>query len=195
MAAMRKSRYVTVLLAGVAATTLAGCDQHDMTKDEGSVYSDPAACAKDVDAAACKQGFAQAKEEHAKVAPKFATKEECLAAGFTDCEVTEVKTASGGSSSFFMPMMMGYMMGRMMGGGMGGMGAPNAPPQQTSTGPRAGAAGAAGRPVYGDRNGYLYTGGQQVGRVAPGTTSLPSGTAVRSVSRGGFGARGMSGGS
>ncbi len=57
------------------------------------------------------------------------------------------------------------------------------------------AAGAAGRPVYGDRNGYLYTGGNQVGRVAPGTTSLPSGTAVRSVSRGGFGARAMSGGS
>ncbi|MBY0508739.1 MAG: DUF1190 domain-containing protein [Rhodospirillaceae bacterium] len=192
MAAMRKSRYVTILLAGVA-TSLAACDQHDMTKDEGAVYSDPAACAKDVDAAACEQAYVAAKEEHTKQAPKFTTQEECLAAGFTQCESTEVKTASGASSSFFMPMMMGYMMGRMMGGGMGGFGAPNAPPQQTSTG--AGAAGAAGRPVYGDRNGYLYTGGQPVGRVAPGTTSLPSGTAVRSVSRGGFGARGMSGGS
>jgi uncharacterized protein YgiB involved in biofilm formation len=192
MAAMRKSRYVTLLLAGAAATTLAACDQHDMTKGEGSVYADPAACAKDVDASSCEQAFVQAKEEHTKQAPKFATKEECLAAGFTECEVGQVKTADGSSSSFFMPMMMGYMMGRMMGGGMGGFGAPQqgAPPgapQQT--------AGTAGRPVYGDRNGYLYAGGNQVGRVAPGTTSLPSGTAVRSVSRGGFGSRGFSGGS
>lgn len=188
MAAMRKSRYVTLLLAGAAATTLVACDQHDMTKGEGSVYSDSAACAKDMDAAACEQGFAQAKEEHTKQAPKFATKEECEAAGFTQCETGQVKTADGTSSSFFMPMMMGYMMGRMMGGpgySAPPQGAPPGAPQQTAS---------AGRPVYGDRNGYLYTGGSQVGRVAPGTTSIPSGTAVRSVSRGGFGARGFTGG-
>jgi uncharacterized protein YgiB involved in biofilm formation len=164
-----------------------------------------------MDAATCEQGFEQAKEEHIKQAPKFNTRAECEAAGFSQCDQAEVKTADGASHSMFMPMMMGYMMGRMLGGGGYGYGAPGyggqgAPPprpneqNQTSTSGGSGGAGGAyartaGRPVYGDRNGYLYTGGNQVGRVAPGTTSLPSGTAVRSVSRGGFGSRGFSGGS
>ena len=202
MTAMRKSRYVSLLLAGAAASTLlAGCDQHDMTKDEGSVYSDAAACTQDADASACTQAFEQAKEEHVKQAPKFTTRAECEAAGYSQCDVAQVRTADGGSTSMFMPMMMGFMMGRMLGGGMGGYGGGNGAPPPTpgqtgqQTAGTGAAGGVAGKPVYGDRNGYLYTGGNQVGRVAPGTTSIPSGTAVRSVSRGGFGARGFSGGS
>lgn len=201
---MRKSRYVTLLLAGAAATTLAACDQKDMTQDGGALYGDIAACSQERDAAECEQGFAQAKEEHAKQAPKFATQEECEAAGFTRCEVGEVKTASGGSQSVFMPMMMGYLMGQMMGGRGYGVsapppGAPRGDQPQTSSGRggiAAGNAPGASRPVYGDRNGYLYTGGTAVARVPPGTTSLGS-TPVRMTSRGGFGssARGFSGGS
>lgn len=62
----------------------------------------------------------------------------------------------------FMPMMMGFMMGRMLGGGVGG--------------------GFPARPVYGDRNGYLHANGQNVGRVAPGTTSLgQNGITMRAV--------------
>jgi len=195
MSSMRKSRYVTLLLAGAATTVLAGCDQHDMTKGEGSVYSDPAACAQDADMTSCTQAYELAKEEHIKQAPKFTTREECEAAGNTQCDVAQVQTADGGSTSMFMPMMMGYMMGRMLGGGMGGgMGPAGRPP--VGGAPTAGAAGGlAGKPVYGDRNGYLYAGGNQVGRMAPGQTSLSPGTAVRSVSRQGFGARGFSGGS
>lgn len=203
-AKMRKSRYVTLLLAGAAA--LAGCDQNVMTgsgQDDATLYSDPAACAKDIDANECAAAFTAAKQEHVKQAPKFANKEDCEAAGFQTCESAEVQTAQGGSSSMFMPMMMGYMMGRTLGGGMGGvlggMGRPGAPAGSANTASAAAPAAArSARPVYSDRNGYLYAGGGAVGRVAPGTTSLGSqGIAMRTTARGGFGAsaRAFGGGS
>ena len=174
---MRKSRYVTVLLASAAVAALSGCDEHDMTKD-AKLYSDPASCSQDIDADTCEKGFAAAKEEHAKEAPKYPTQADCEAAGFQRCEVTAVRNVEGGYSNFFMPMMMGYMMSRALNGGGygGGYG-------------YGGYGGGFGRPVYADRNGYLYTGGTTVGQVPPGTTSLgTAGVPLRSVSRGGFGA-------
>jgi len=177
---MRKSRYVTVLLAGAA---LAACDESPNPL-EGKVFGDVAACTQEADPAACEQGFTAAKQEHSQQAPKFATKEECEAAGYSPCEGATVQTADGSSHSMFMPMMMGFMMGRMLGGGgMMGQGRPGAAP---GPGPAT-----TSRPVYGDRNGYLYTGNTAVGRVAPGTTSLSGQTVgARTVSRGGFGASG-----
>lgn len=187
---MRKSRYVTILLA---ATALAACDQNGKTmtdvtgQGESTIYGDVDACAKDQDPGQCKQALDTAKAEHTVTAPKFASVAECEAAGFNKCEEAKTLTAEGTqhSTGMFMPMMMGFMMGRMMGGGgmMPGPG-PAAPP------PKA---------VYADRTGNLYANnGANVGRMAPGATSLgPSGMAARTVSRGGFGssARGFSGGS
>jgi uncharacterized protein YgiB involved in biofilm formation len=176
---MRKSKYVSLLLAGATATTLVACGQRkggDWGEDS-TLYGDSAACARDMDSGVCNEAYRAAKDEHAKQAPKFDTQAECEAAGYTQCDTTEVRTADGGSRSMFMPMMMGFMMGRMLGGGMGG--------------------GFPARPVYGDRNGYLHANGQNVGRVAPGTTSLgPNGIAMRTA-RGGFGssARSSGGGS
>jgi len=206
MGTMRKSRYVSLLLA---ASALAACDQNTMTGQDETLYPDVAACAAERDPAECDAGFTAAKEEHLKQAPKFATKEECEAAGFQQCESPPAQTAQSGGG-YFMPMMMGYMMGRMLGGGMGGglggMGqsgpAPGSPPggatanSSGNTGANASTRPAA-RPVYGDRNGYLYAGGSAVGRVAPGTTSLGSrAIPMRTAARGGFGgsARGFSGG-
>ncbi len=83
----------------------------------------------------------------------------------------------GGLMSGIAGFALGGLLGRMLGGGMGG--------------------GLPARPVYGDRNGYLHANGQNVGRVAPGTTSLgPNGIAMRTA-RGGFGssARSSGGGS
>jgi uncharacterized protein YgiB involved in biofilm formation len=200
---MRKSRYISLLLAGAAATALAGCDQNTMTGQDETLYPDVTACTQERDAAECNAGFEAARQEHVKEAPKFATKEECEAAGFQQCEVGQVQTAQGGSTGMFMPLMMGYMMGRTLGGmgGMGGMGqrgpAPGAPPAGgTASAP--GTAGPAARPVYSDRNGYLYAGRTAVGLVAPGTTSLGSrAIPMRTAARGGFGgsARSFSGGS
>lgn len=201
---MRKSRYITVLLAGAAAAALAGCDDNAMTGKDETLYPSAEACASERDPAECTAGFETAKAEHVKQAPKFTTKEECEAAGYQVCEVGQVQNREGGSGSFFMPMMMGYLMARSFGGGgmMGGYGLPpqgGANQTQTQNAPRQpGTAAPAGRPVYGDRNGYLYTGGTPVGRTAPGTTSLGSrGIAMAPTSRGGFGssARSFGGGS
>jgi uncharacterized protein YgiB involved in biofilm formation len=201
---VRKSRYVTVLMA---ATALAACDQNVMTGpgsgDAGTIYGSAADCAKDFDANACSQAFETAKTQHQAQAPKFASAAECEAAGFNKCEEataqqpTGTEQANAGTQtggSFFMPMMMGYMMGRMLGGPgmMPGAGAPvGAPGAQTP--------GTGARPVYADRNGYLFADNRSnpLGRVAPGATSLPpGGVAARTTSRGGFGssARGVSGG-
>lgn len=176
-ATMRKSRYVTFLLAGVAAAGLSACDQ----TEDAMLYSDPASCAKEMDAGACNEAYTAARAEHIQAAPKFANQAECEAAGFAQCEQAEVKTAEGATGatsggSFFMPMMMGYMMGRMMSPGM---------------------APSIARPVYADRSGYLHARGANVGRMPAGATSLgPSGIATRVTTRGGFGggARGFSGG-
>lgn len=177
---MRKSRYVTFLLA---AATLSACDQNSGDTMDAVLYSDPSTCAKEMDANLCNEAYTAAQTEHVQQAPKFASQAECEAAGFSQCQQTEVKTADGTGGSFFMPMMMGYMMGRMMSPGMPGanrMGTPTT-----------------ARPVYSDRGGYLYAGGNSVGRVAPGSTSLgPSGMATRVTTRGGFGssARSFGGG-
>src|SRR5690606_25012222 len=82
MKSMRKSRYITLLLAGAAATTLAACDQNVMTGQDETLYPDMTACTQERDAGECRSGFEAAQAEHAKQAPKFATKEECEAAGF-----------------------------------------------------------------------------------------------------------------
>ena len=172
---MRKSRYVTMLLVGAAAASLSACDQ-TTPEDDAMLYSDPAACSKDADPTLCDQAFQTARDEHVKQAPKFASRAECEAAGYTACDTAQVTAADGTQQSLFMPMMMGFMMGRMLGGGMG--------------------AGMAPRPVYADRNGYLYSNRSNVGRVAPGTTSLgPNAVAMRTT-RGGFGgsARSFGGG-
>jgi uncharacterized protein YgiB involved in biofilm formation len=219
----RKSRYVTLLMVGVA-TSLVACDQHDMTQDS-TIYGDVETCSKERSAEECTQAFEDAKTAHVREAPKFTTREECEAAGYSQCEIAPststttntatntnetpaAPTTAGGGGGMFMPMMMGYMMGRMLGGGgMGGMGAPPPGQQQPNSQPGSrdvrasgagGAAGAASRPVYSDRAGYLYTDGKSVGRVAPGTTSLRNtSVAANSVARGGFGgnARSYSAGS
>jgi uncharacterized protein YgiB involved in biofilm formation len=167
---MRKSRYVSVLLAGAsfAMSSCAGTGEEIAT-----VYGDSSTCAQDWDAESCTTGYRAAKEEHVKTAPMFKTREECEAAGWAACEVapqTPGTTHAGGG--MFMPMMMGFMMGRMMGGG-----------------------GMMGQPVYGNRNGYMFAGGRNVGQVAPGTTSLAGNkVAMRTPMRGGFAGR-MGGGS
>ena len=155
---------------------------------EEKVYGDATACSQELNAADCNTAFDAAKKEHEAQAPKFTTAADCEAAGFARCETTQVTTANGSSTSMFMPMMMGFMMGRMMGGGMGyGYGGGFGQPQPST--PAGAGVGGAARPVYADRNGYLYANGSNVGRVAPGTTSLGSqAVPMRTASRGGFGA-------
>ena len=183
---MRKSHYVTILLGGAAAVALWNVGSSQPKSVAETVYGDVQSCTADgTSTEVCTQAMQEAKEEHVRTAPKFASAAECEAAGFAKCEEAPKEAGQTSSSQqfSFMPMMMGYMMGSMMGRmGGGGFGQGMQPgPAGAPAGATAGAR--AGQPVYADRAGYLRSGNAQVGRVAPGTTSLGS----RSVARGGFG--------
>lgn len=197
----RRSKYVTTLLMGAAAVSMVACDNaQDVNVN---VYRGVDACAQENDASICEQEYKNAEAQHINSAPKFASAQECADAGFDQCQAVPPQTpipgqegapqqtASSTGGGMFMPMLMGYMMGRTLGGmGAGAAGGPNM-------------TGAPARPVYADRNGFVYSGNREVSRLAPGQTLASAGTttmrtrmsptgdlAGRTVSRGGFGATG-----
>ncbi|GHL75461.1 membrane protein [Escherichia coli] len=78
--------------------------------------------------AECTTAYNNALKEAERTAPKYATREDCVAEfGEGQCQqapaqlVWHQKTAQAqqSSGSFWMPLMAGYMMGRLMGGGAG----------------------------------------------------------------------------
>ena len=86
-------------------------------KEDAAVYETLQQCLADINMVRsdCEKNFAAAKQQHAAVAPKFATQKECEAEfGAARCEKAPQTTSTGGS--MFMPLMMGYMMGSMIGG-------------------------------------------------------------------------------
>jgi uncharacterized protein YgiB involved in biofilm formation len=135
---MRRSRSIKLtLLSSVGVLTLLACDQQDPLAKSGFV-ADERECAKNADADQCRQMLQDARAEHMKSAPAFASKDACEEKfGAANCEPqTKVASAGsetkppgtggtpggeqsmfGGGTGMFVPMMMGFMMGRMMGGG------------------------------------------------------------------------------
>ncbi|VTN11788.1 Protein of uncharacterised function (DUF1190) [Raoultella terrigena] len=130
-ASFRKSwsaRHLTpVALAVTAVFMLAGCEKTDETV---SLYqnADDCSAANPGKGAECTTAFNNATKEAERTAPKYATREDCVAEfGEGQCQQTpaqagvapENQAQAQSSGSFWMPLMAGYMMGRMMGGGMG----------------------------------------------------------------------------
>jgi uncharacterized protein YgiB involved in biofilm formation len=126
----------------------------------------------------CEKRYADAKSQHAAVAPKYASAQECQAEfGAGQCEQAPYRSQSGGS--IFMPLMMGYMMGSMIGG-------------------RGGQRFGSAQPLYRtakERNTYrtadskkagTKTGRTQVARSAASRPTFKSST----IKRGGFGSSG-----
>jgi uncharacterized protein YgiB involved in biofilm formation len=110
---MRRSAAITMLLLGAAA-----CKPDNPDVKEG-IYATADECrAQNPDAAAadgeCDKGFQFAREEHEKTAPRYPSKEDCEAQhGTCQAGLQAAQSAQGGSSSsWFMPLMMGYMMGQ-----------------------------------------------------------------------------------
>ena len=71
----------------------------------------------------CTTAYNNALKEAAKTAPKYATREDCVAEfGEAQCTSAPAPAQAGmaaesqSSGSFWMPLMAGYMMGRLMGG-------------------------------------------------------------------------------
>ena len=112
---MKKPHYlVTTLLTSASLFALTACEE---PKVDASIFESIEQCMGDplLTEAQCRSSFKEAQNQHAAVAPKYATAEDCQADfGAEKCEPAPYKTTSGGS--VFMPMMAGYMMGSMLGG-------------------------------------------------------------------------------
>ena len=109
-----RSSVSAVLMMSASLFALTACEE---PKVDTSIFENVEQCTKDplTTADQCESSFKEAKSQHAAVAPKYATTEDCQADFGTDkCEVAPFKTSSGGS--VFMPLMAGYMMGSLLGG-------------------------------------------------------------------------------
>ncbi|WP_313685529.1 DUF1190 family protein [Pantoea sp.] len=186
-AAFRKSwqaRHLTpVALAVTAVFMLAGCEQSDETV---SLYQNADDCAKTnpSQSAQCTTAYNNAKKEAERTAPKYATREDCVAEfGENQCQQTPAQAGTNAeaqqSGSFWMPLMAGYMMGRMMGGGAGFA-------QQPLFSPKTPNSPANGQFV--DASGKNY-GTATSGRTmnVPKTAMAPKPATTSTITRGGFG--------
>ena len=98
------------LMMSVSLIALTACEE---PKVDASIYESIGQCKSDPHNTAdqCEGSFKEASSQHAAVAPKYSSAEDCQADfGQGKCEEAPYKTSSGGS--VFMPLMMGYMMGR-----------------------------------------------------------------------------------
>ncbi len=192
---MKRSRSIRlVLLGSTGFLALAGCDQQDPLA-RNDFFQSEQQCASSNDADACRQALMDARQEHMRTAPAFATAEACEARfGLDNCQPTtqppspeQIQAAPGeqpqqtaqSGGSWFLPIMMGYMMGRTMGGPVGSP--PAAAPQQTAR-----ADAATGKPVYRDVNNRVYSGRESLGQ----TRVMAPPRAAPGVARGGFGRTG-----
>ncbi|ORJ50961.1 hypothetical protein B2M27_07455 [Kluyvera intermedia] len=191
-AMFRKSwgaRHLTpVALAVTAVFMLAGCEQNDETV---RMYqnADDCSSANPGKSAECKTTYDNALKEAARTAPKYASREDCVAEfGEGQCQQAPAQAgvatenqaqAQQSGGSFWMPLMAGYMMGRLMGGGAGYA----QQPLFSSKNPAS--------PAYGQ---YTDASGKSYGAAQPGRSATVSKTAMApkpattsTVTRGGFG--------
>jgi uncharacterized protein YgiB involved in biofilm formation len=190
---MKRSRTVRLAFLGSAsALALVACEEAKDPLAEANFFRDPVECAQKLDRTACEASFAEARTEHLRSAPAFASREACEQAyGAANCtwqetnvspeQVQEQKpgattpSASSGGG-WFMPMMMGYMLGNAL-GNRSMMPGQAMPPGQTATAPGASSTGA--RPIYRNASNQVFS-----GRSALGTSRV---AAASTTSRGGFG--------
>lgn len=183
-------RMAPLALAVSAVVLLAGCEKSDETV---SLYQNADDCSKANPSmsAQCKESYDNALKEAAKTAPKYASREDCIAEfGEGQCTQTPAQAgmaptgngnnaeAAQSSGSFWMPLMAGYMMGRLMGGGFN---------QQPLFTPRGAASPANGQFV--DASGKSYGPATAGGRTmtVPKTAMAPKPATTTTVTRGGFG--------
>ena len=163
-----------VMMMGVSAIALSSCEE---PKVDAAVYDSAEQCIKDpgVLREECEQSHKEARAQHAAVAPKYSSAEDCQADfGVGKCEQAPYRTSSGGS--VFMPLMMGYMMGSFIGGRRSMM---SQPLYRSADSPKT-------FRTADNRNVGSTTGRTRVASSATRRPSFKSST----LSRGGFGASG-----
>ncbi|HHQ6722712.1 TPA: DUF1190 family protein [Serratia fonticola] len=179
----RSYRVAPVALAISAVFMLAGCEQADETV---SLYKNADDCSTSNPSMSeqCTTAYNNALKEAEKTAPKYATREDCVAE-FGEAQCTQAPAQAGmaaesqSSGSMWMPLMAGYMMGRMMGGG--------GYAQQPLFSSKNAASPANGKFV--DASGKSYGPANAGGRsmTVPKTAMAPKPAVTNTVTRGGFG--------
>lgn len=186
-AAFRKSwqaRHLTPVAFAVSAVfMLAGCEQNDETV---SLYqnADDCAQANPDKSAQCTTAYNNALKEAERTAPKYASKEDCIAEfGENQCQQAPAQAGTQAeaqhSGSFWMPLMAGYMMGRMMGGGAGFAQQPLFSPKTPNSPANGQFVDASGRSYGNATSGRTMT--------VPKTALAPKPATTSTVTRGGFG--------
>lgn len=176
-------RIAPVALAVSAVFMLAGCEKADETV---SLYQNADDCSRANPSMSeqCTTAYNNALKEAEKTAPKYATREDCVAE-FGEAQCTQAPAQAGmaaesqSSGSFWMPLMAGYMMGRMMGGA--GFA------QQPLFTSKNSASPANGKFV--DATGKNYGPATAGGRTmtVPKTAMAPKPAVTNTITRGGFG--------
>jgi uncharacterized protein YgiB involved in biofilm formation len=170
---MKRSKTVALSLMSISAVFLQSCDDQEV---EAQIFRDVGNCtqAGDLTEQQCVELHNAAVSDHLREAPRFSTREECIAE-FGENQCQEQRAAGGGG--IWMPLMMGFMASRAL---------------DSMSGNRR------GTPLYrsGKDPGTLRTGGgYPVGSSYGAKTSLPewatkpTRTRTQSVSRSGFGSR------
>lgn len=190
----REYRLAPVAIAVGAVFMLSACEETDETV---SLYTNADQCIESNPSQSdqCTLAYNNALQEASKTAPKYATREDCVAE-FGEAQCTQAPQAAGmapssnsgaeqqtaqasSGGSFWMPLMAGYMMGRMMGGGT-----PAAQPLFSSKSPTSPANG-----KFVDATGKNYGSTANAGRSmnVPKTAMAPKPATTSTVTRGGFG--------
>ncbi|CDL79373.1 conserved exported hypothetical protein [Xenorhabdus cabanillasii JM26] len=184
--AWRNYRLAPVALAVSAVFMLSACEQNDETV---SLYTNADECsqANPSQSEQCTTAYNSALKEAEKTAPKYATREDCVAE-FGEQQCTQAPAQAGvgnqaqaqsSSGSFWMPLMAGYMMGRLMGG--------NSAPSQPLFSSKSASSPANGKFV--DATGKSYGPATAGGRTmsVPKTAMAPKPATTTTITRGGFG--------
>ncbi|MBC8944156.1 MULTISPECIES: DUF1190 family protein [Xenorhabdus] len=184
--AWRNYRLAPVALAVSAVFMLSACEQNDETV---SLYTNADECSKanPSQSEQCTIAYNNALKEAEKTAPKYATREDCVAE-FGEQQCTQAPAQAGvgnqaqaqsSSGSFWMPLMAGYMMGRLMGG--------NSAPSQPLFSSKSASSPANGKFV--DATGKSYGPATAGGRTmsVPKTAMAPKPATTSTITRGGFG--------
>jgi uncharacterized protein YgiB involved in biofilm formation len=179
----RSYRVAPVALAISAVFMLAGCEKTDETV---SLYQNADDCSRSNPSMSeqCTTAYNNALKEAEKTAPKYASREDCVAE-FGEAQCTQAPAQAGmaaesqSSGSFWMPLMAGYMMGRMMGGSGFAQ-----QPLFTSKNPASPANG-----KFVDASGKNYGPATAGGRTmtVPKTAMAPKPPVTNTITRGGFG--------
>lgn len=188
----RRSRHVSTLLLGAAALHLAACGDEPAQNVEAKIFPSIAACIAEFPEAECRQAFDSSQQMHMASAPRFDSQAACeTAVGSGACQAVPVVAQNGGVSSVFVPALMGFMLARSL-----------TPPGPGGYGFGYGGGYYQPRPIFVDRDGFLRSGGSEIGRINGGrdafarsrsstTVNVPTTRSGQigkpTASRGGFG--------